>query len=83
MCGDRPLHQGERIEDAHRLLIPPLRAEDRAEHVQRTGMMVVCTKHPQAFLLRGCNLAAGQILSRKIHQHFGIGRERHLWRIPG
>jgi hypothetical protein len=46
-------------------------------------MMLVRIKHPQAFFLRGCNLAAGQILSRKLHQRCGIGRERHLWRIPG
>ena len=30
-------------------------------------MMVVRTQYAQAFFLRGCNLAAGQILSRKIH----------------
>jgi hypothetical protein len=33
----------------------------------------VSTQHPQAFLLRGAKLASGEILSRKIHQHFVIG----------
>ena len=63
--------------------LPPLSAEHRAEHIQRTGMMVVRIEHPQAFLLRGCNLVVGQILSRKIQDGFGIGWERHLGRIPG
>ena len=64
VCGDCRLYQGERIEDAHRFLVTPLRAKARAEHIQRTGVKVVRTKYAHAFFLRGCNLAAGQILSR-------------------
>jgi hypothetical protein len=78
VCGDRWLHQRERIEDSHRLLVPPLRTKGLPEHFQCAGVMLVCTERPQAFFLRGCNLAAGQILSRKIEQRGGIGRGRHL-----
>jgi hypothetical protein len=38
----------------------------------------VCPQHSQALFLRGCHLAAGEILSREIHQRCGIGRGRHL-----
>jgi hypothetical protein len=60
-----------------------LSAEDRAEHIQSTWMMVVRIEHPQAFFLRGCELVVGQILSRKLHEGFGIRRQRHLGRTPG
>ena len=64
MCGDCRLYQGERIEYAHRFLVTPLRAQARAEHIQRTGVMVVRTQYAHTFFLRGCNLTGGQILSR-------------------
>jgi hypothetical protein len=78
VCGNRRLHQRERIEDSHRLPVPPLRTKDFPKHFQCAGVMLMCTEHLQAFFLRGRNLAAGQILARKIHQRCGIGRGRHL-----
>ena len=78
MPGDRRLLQRERIENSHRLLVPPLRMEGLTEHLQRAGVMVVCSEHLQAFRLRGFRPAACQILPRRLQQQFGIGGERHL-----
>ena len=80
MSGNRRLHQRERIENSHRVLVPPFRMEDLPEHLQRAWMMVVCSEHLQALRLPGCKLVACQILPRQPQQQFGIGWGRHLKR---
>jgi hypothetical protein len=75
VCGDRRLHQRERVEDSHRFLVPPLRTQDLPEHFQRAWMMLVCTEHLQAFFLCGCKLATCHVMPRKSQQGFGIGAD--------
>jgi hypothetical protein len=40
-------------------------------------MMVLCPEHPQALLLRGSQLAAGEILLRELQERFGVGGGQH------
>ena len=59
--------------DSHRFLVPSLRAEDLTEHLQRAWVMLVCTEHLQAPLLRRCQLTVCQIQSRQVQERLGIG----------
>jgi len=77
MSGDRRLQQRERIEHSHCILVARLRAEHRAEYLQRPRMMVMCSEHLQALLLGGGQPVAGEILLRELQEQFGVGGGQH------
>ena len=61
MSFDRWRYHCERIENLHRLLVPPLRKKDLPEHLQ-------------ALRLRRGKLIGDEVPPRPLQQQFGIGR---------
>ena len=65
MLGHIRLHQGECVENPHRLLVLSAGVQDLAEHSQGARMMLVSAEHLQTAGFRGREAVAGEILPRQ------------------